>query len=285
VKKLGECSNTGWTVCDDCGADMHESEWEAHSCSKKGKRSVDEKVDEIIKNQMNQDIKKGVWKVPEEKTKEDLLNNIHNKLKEQFPGEAYSTDSSRGFDLTSLKAQYIKERLNQVLTVAGWSITGEFKPHKDEGLVYFGELVVDYFLDGSLVQKVPTVGYCAFTTKTKDGPKPKLLGDVYKSAQTDFLSKAASFIGVGNDMFKGEVPPPKKGQPRKTTATKKPTDSGEYRIPFSKKFRNKTLKQVGREEILSFIQWLEESAVSQNKDLTPEVLELKEEVSKFFGDL
>ena len=42
---------------------------------------------------------------------------IYDKLKAPFPKDAYSCDSSRGFNLTSIKAQYVIERLNDVLGI------------------------------------------------------------------------------------------------------------------------------------------------------------------------
>ena len=52
----------------------------------------------------------------------------------------------------------------------------------------------------------------------------KNIGDAYKGARTDALSKAASYLGLGNDMFKGMISPP--GAPQKAapkTKFKKPT--------------------------------------------------------------
>jgi hypothetical protein len=40
-------------------------------------------------------------------------------LKAPFPAEAFSTDDSRGFELTSIKAAFIIERLNEVFGPCG----------------------------------------------------------------------------------------------------------------------------------------------------------------------
>ena len=42
-------------------------------------------------------------------------NEVYEALAAPFPDEALAKDSSRGFDLTSVKAQYVVERLNTVL--------------------------------------------------------------------------------------------------------------------------------------------------------------------------
>ena len=40
-------------------------------------------------------------------------------LKARFPAEALSADTSRGFELTSIKAAYVVERLNEVFGLCG----------------------------------------------------------------------------------------------------------------------------------------------------------------------
>lgn len=115
-------------------------------------------------------------------------SDIYQKLTKKFPNDAISTDSSRGFDLTSIKAQYVVERLNEVFGIAGWSLHGEFKP-ADRGILFIGELTLK-----TLNHSVQAIGFSLIK---------KVLGDSYKSARTDALSKAASWIGVGNEIFKG----------------------------------------------------------------------------------
>lgn len=120
---------------------------------------------------------------------------IYKKLKADFPTEAYSEDRSRGFSLTSLKAQYIVERLNETVGIDGWELTGEFK-EVDGGVLYFGKLTLH--VDGKSVTKEGQ-GF----SKDKNN-----VGDMYKSARTEALSKAASHFGVGDAMYKGLIKPP-----------------------------------------------------------------------------
>lgn len=123
---------------------------------------------------------------------------LFHRLSEGFPKEAYSVDSSRGFNLTSLKAQYIKERLNTVFSVFGWEFEEAFK-EVSGGIICHGELTVGIEEDKHdihLERAVYATGYSAFK---------KNMGDAYKGASTDALSKASSFIGIGNEVFKGNV--------------------------------------------------------------------------------
>ena len=144
-----------------------------------------------------------------------VKEDIYGKLLEEFSGEALSTDSSRGFDLTSIKAQYIVERLNTVFGVDGWDARYE---------------VVTLDIDKGAIIK-------CLLTATAPGHKPiarmsfggcgvkKNLGDLVKSAMTDSLGKAASHIGIGNEVFKGKVnPPSKSGYPKSKVSTLKGKD-------------------------------------------------------------
>lgn len=139
--------------------------------------------------------------------------DLYAKLSAPFAQDAYSVDSSRGFNLTSIKAQYIVERLNEVLGIGGWRHIGKYEVVKSdsgetEGVLFHGELLLRL---GSSTHVVQSVGYS--TDKSNKG-------DEYKGAKTDALSKAASYIGVGNEVFKGLVDPATISKGTKATTTK-----------------------------------------------------------------
>ena len=138
----------------------------------------------------------------------DYMNKAYELLKADFPAEAYSVDKSRGFALTSLKAQYLVERLNDVLGIHGWEIRGKFEPTENGGMTYIGELLVKF--NGEVIHRVEAIGF---------SDKKKNIGDIFKSARTDALSKASSYLGVGNDMFKGKIEP---SSGKKTGGSSKP---------------------------------------------------------------
>jgi hypothetical protein len=48
-----------------------------------------------------------------------LSENQISALRASFPAEALSADTSRGFELTSIKAAFVVERLNEVFGPCG----------------------------------------------------------------------------------------------------------------------------------------------------------------------
>ena len=132
-----------------------------------------------------------------------MSKELYAKLVAPFPPEAYSSDKSRGFALTTVKAQYIKERLNDVFGIFGWKFQENFVD-KEKGVVCHGILLVQV---GDETRIVNATGGCDY----KD--KGQTIGDPYKSAATDSLSKACSFIGIANEVFKGNVKPNGKSSP------------------------------------------------------------------------
>ena len=122
----------------------------------------------------------------------NTVAELYKKLTAPFPKEAMSVDSSRGFDLTSIKAQYIIERMNEVFGIDGWRFTGTYQS-TEKGVIYLGRLIYkieneDFIREG--------VGY---------SDNKKNMGDTYKGATTDFISKVCSHLGVGNEVFKGNI--------------------------------------------------------------------------------
>jgi hypothetical protein len=124
----------------------------------------------------------------------DKEQAVYAALAADFPKEAMTADKSRGFALTSIKAQYVTERLNDVIGFMNWTHGGEFQLVND-GVLFLGSLIIT--VDGRKNQQF-SPGFAKITPN-------KNLGDAYKSAKTDSLSKAASLIGVGNAVFKGQV--------------------------------------------------------------------------------
>lgn len=132
-------------------------------------------------------------------TTQDKLKDIYEQLKAPFPREAYEEDKSRGFQMTSVKAQYIVERLNDVLGLGAWKLEGEFEKC-NSGALFHGKLTIK--IDDHLIE-VENTGFSAVNEKKKNNN----VGDVYKSARTDCLSKCCSWIGIANDVYKGKVNP------------------------------------------------------------------------------
>ncbi|MEE8598013.1 MAG: Rad52/Rad22 family DNA repair protein [Dehalococcoidales bacterium] len=175
-------------------------------------------------------------------------DTTYMKLIKSFPDEAMTTDNSRGFPLTSIKAQCVVERLNQVFGFDGWELEGEYETTKD-GVLFFGKLEVEASGEGR--HHHSGIGY----SKNK-----KVEGDAYKSARTDCLSKCASWFGVGNEVFKGNVTPPSSGgsqqqSPKKPAARPKQYENGLTNKHLAELVTQAGAAGFGKEQI---VKWVEE---------------------------
>jgi hypothetical protein len=143
-------------------------------------------------------------------------------LRAPFPAEALKPDKSRGFELTSIKAAYVIERLNEVFGPCGTGWRYAHSPFED---VPSDDGRLEVVTEVALQYRPPDEGSgCGRVTwnngwqyGSDDGwSEPifacggKSLGrggapytDARKSAVTDGLTKAASMIGVGHQVFKG----------------------------------------------------------------------------------
>ena len=128
----------------------------------------------------------------------DFYDEIYKKLSAPFPMESMRTFQSSGYSSTTIQAQYIRERLNEVLGVQGWSTISEVI-HSSEGGNVVIKMKLTLIFDG-----YGRITRCAFGGASPKN-KNQSYGDIFKSAETDALSKAASNFGVGNDVFKGLV--------------------------------------------------------------------------------
>jgi len=137
-------------------------------------------------------------------------------LREDFPKEALSNDNSRGFSLTSIKAMFIIERLNDVFGLCGIGWRYAHSPVQDVNGELIVELAFQYAVENGgpfyLHENGEWVGrgtgwsqpVFAFGGKkiSKNGMSPYT--DTCKSVVTDALTKAASIVGVGTSVFKGQ---------------------------------------------------------------------------------
>ena len=108
------------------------------------------------------------------------------KLREPLPPEAVSPNPQKP-GLSVIKVIYVVERLNEVFGLNGWRVVNE--------IVENGRMVV---VKGSL--KIPKYNIHIEQYGGNDNPDR---GDAYKGACTDALSKCASYLGIGMDVYKG----------------------------------------------------------------------------------
>lgn len=126
-----------------------------------------------------------------------ISEEIRKKLRADFPAEAYSQHPTKSF-LTTLKAMYVTERLNDVFGIGRWTIEHNVEIKTENYILLSGKLILlDYKCE------IPKQFGGHKTTGTNIE-----LADGYKSAVTDILSKSASYLEIGIDMFKGKIKTP-----------------------------------------------------------------------------
>jgi hypothetical protein len=116
----------------------------------------------------------------------ELPEELKTKLKEPLPPEAVSPNPLKP-GLSAIKVIYVVERLNDVFGLNGWRMDNE--------VVETGRMVV---VRATLA--IPKYGIAIEQFGGNDNPDR---GDAYKGACTDALSKCASYLGIGMDVYKG----------------------------------------------------------------------------------
>ena len=107
-------------------------------------------------------------------------------MREPLPAEAVSPNPLKP-GLSAIKVIYVVERLNDVFGLNGW--------HMDNEVVETGRMVV---VRATLA--IPKYGIAIEQFGGNDNPDR---GDAYKGACTDALSKCASYLGIGMEVYKG----------------------------------------------------------------------------------
>jgi hypothetical protein len=127
-----------------------------------------------------------------------ITETMREALRADFPAEAYKAHPTKTF-LTTLKAMFVVERLNDVLGIGRWGVNTEVIERTDNYVTIKGSF---YSLDYEIVVPDQFGGHTTTGTNTE-------IADGYKSAVTDCISKLASYLEVGISMFKGDIAPPK----------------------------------------------------------------------------
>lgn len=144
---------------------------------------------------MNDEIKKevpaketSVAMVPENT---EIVKKLSDKqvenLRKPLPTEAVSQHPTKAY-LSTIKAPYVIERFNDVFGTGRWFL-------QDETVNTEGKMIVL-----KVWFSVPEYGINLWSYGGNDNSD---LGDAYKGAVTDALTKIGSYLGVGMDVFKG----------------------------------------------------------------------------------
>lgn len=122
--------------------------------------------------------------------------DLIDKLQEPLPDEAVKPHPTKTY-LSSIKAIYVTERFNNVFGVGKWTI----RVNTESVDTNTGMVVV------KVAFEVPELNiyYESFGGNDNGGANSKNfdLGDAYKGASTDAITKIGSYLGVGINVFKG----------------------------------------------------------------------------------
>ena len=132
------------------------------------------------------------------------------ELRKPLPAEAVKPHPTKPY-LSSIKAIYVVERLNDVFGLGSWRSKVEKESVSDNGMVVV-----------KLIFEIPEYGiyHESYGGNDNGGENSKNfdLGDAYKGASTDALTKICSFLEIGLDVFKGK-------HDNKTGTQNKPEDN------------------------------------------------------------
>ena len=135
-----------------------------------------------------------------------------------LPAEAVSPHPSKSY-LSSIKAIYVTERLNKVFGVGAWRIRSEQVARENKMVVV------------KVTFEIPEYGIYYECYGGNDNAD---LGDAFKGATTDALTKIGSWMGIGADVFKGKV-----GKQAPKPATKPIADPIATAQPVAPKAKNR----------------------------------------------
>ena len=140
---------------------------------------------------------------------EKITKEMRKALNSPLPSEAITKHPTKTY-LSSIKAIYVTERLNDVFGVGAWRTKVEKESVNNNGMVVV-----------KLIFEIPEYGvyHESYGGNDNGGENNKNfdLGDAYKGAATDALTKICSFLEIGIDVFKS------KGNNPSTTKTTQPT--------------------------------------------------------------
>lgn len=136
-------------------------------------------------------------------------------LSRPLPAEAVTRHPTKSF-LSSIKSIYVTERLNEVFGIGVWRIRSEVVDKGDNGMIVV-----------KVTFSVPEYGieYECYGGNNNGGEGSKNfdLGDAYKGAVTDAISKIGSWMGIGADVFKGKYTSASAGRTQASASVSAPS--------------------------------------------------------------
>jgi hypothetical protein len=128
-----------------------------------------------------------------------ITDEMAKMLREPLPPEAISQHPTKTY-LSSIKAIYVVERLNKVFGIGTWQLESDVINDKTDMIVVKARLTIPEY----------GINLPSFGGNDNGGQDNKNfdLGDAYKGATTDALTKICSLLEIGIDVFKGQKTKP-----------------------------------------------------------------------------
>lgn len=136
-----------------------------------------------------------------------LSHDQEAKLKSPLPSEAIKQHPSKTY-LSTIRDIYVIERLNEVFGVGSWKL-------KVEHITTQGKMVV--------VKVLFTIPEYNIEYECYGGNDNSDLGDAYKGATTDALTKICSWLGIANEVWKNKTSQERTQTSNPTTRSKSQT--------------------------------------------------------------
>ncbi|WP_234733372.1 hypothetical protein [Tellurirhabdus bombi] len=138
----------------------------------------------------------------------DLTAEQQLLIKKPLPAEAVKPHPTKQ-GMSTIKAIYVTERLNDVFGIGKWTIKTDLLPATADGSLFTirsyttsnGKERTEYFAVAKTVLEIPDYGihYECIAGASNDD-----MGDAAKGAATDAITKICSYMGIGIDVFKGQ---------------------------------------------------------------------------------
>lgn len=178
-------------------------------------------------------------------------DTIRKQLREPFPAEAISQHPTKTF-LSTIKAIYIVERLNDIFGIGGWTLEHDIVSDETDYVAVKGRLVI--FEPYNILTPFQYGGHKKTGTNTEPA-------DGYKSAVTDCQSKCASYLEIGIDIFKGKTKAPSGGGRKKPPPSSKKEGSSDNNQEMSNA-QWEFIKKLGTQhdltepEVITLTKWV-----------------------------
>ena len=181
-------------------------------------------------------------------------------------------------------------------------------------LVWFREDHPDWSIETELISVTDVSAYARATIRDEKGrviatshkfESIQGFPDFIEKAETGAIGRALALIGYGTQFCADELDEGKRivDAPVKSRVQAAPVESakdgdeeseqpveennnvepGEYTISFGRKFKGKKLKDVPKEEVESYLKWIETNAIREGTALSFQVRNLKNAFERLYG--